>query len=289
MKVAVLGATSKTGRYLIPRLAEGGHEVTVIGRSRERLDRLDARARRARADLERPGEVSKALVGAECVVSLAHARFTEAVLAALPHTCCKVVLTGSLRKHTRLPDPAADAVRAGEVAFLDAGREGVMIHPSMIFGAPEDRNVNRVLRYLQRWPAWLPAIVPLPDGGRHLLQPVFVDDMVAALAAAVERSEASGPPIEVAGPEPISYAEMVRACARALGRRALILPIPASFLVAVARVVAAFGVRLPASAAELGRAAEDKRVDVSAMRERLGVTPRPFAEALRLKLERGWV
>ena len=33
-------------------------------------------------------------------------------------SCQRVVLTGSTRRFTTLPDPAADAVRAGEAAFL---------------------------------------------------------------------------------------------------------------------------------------------------------------------------
>ncbi len=288
MKIAILGATGKTGRYVVARLCERGHEVTAVGRRTDRLAALDPRARRAGADLDHPESVAPALRGAESVVSLAHARFVETILAALPGTCEHLVLTGSTRKFTSLPDPAADAVRRGEAAFLASGRPGVMLHPSMIYGAPDDRNVNRILGYLARWPRRLPAIAPLPDGGRHLVQPLFVDDAADAFAAAAERREAAGPPLVLAGPESMTYAEMVGRCAAALGRRVVTLPVPVGPMAALAGAAAAIGLRLPLAAGEIRRAADDKSFDVGEMIHRLGVTPRPFADGLRAKLERGW-
>ena len=287
MKLAVLGATGKTGRHLVARLCEDGHAVVAVGRDAARLAALDGRAEGRIADLEAPETVAAALGDAERVVSLAHARFTAAVLAGLPAGCERVVLTGSIRRFSRLDDAAAAAVRAGEEAFAASGRPGVMLHPSMIYGAPEDRNVNRLLRLVRRWPPWLPLVLPLPGGGRHLVQPVHVDDMVAALAAALTRPEAPGPPIVVAGPEPISYAAMARACAAALGRRAFILPLPLPILTAAAGLLARLGRRPPFDAAELRRATEDKRFDVADMERRLGVRPRGFEAGLAARIARG--
>lgn len=282
--IAILGATGKTGRYLVARLRAAGHEVVAVGRSQARLDALDGTPRRVVADFEHPLTVARALIGATRVVSCAHAGFTGTLLECLPSSCQRLVLTGSTRRFTRLPDPAADAVRAGETAFLSSGVPGVMLHPTMIYGAPDDRNVNRMLRLVRRV-----SVIPLPNGGRSLLQPLFVDDMVDALVAAVEQPAAPGASIVVAGPEAISYADMVRACARAVDRGVTIVPVPALLLGAAARLAALLGLPLPFDAAEIRRATEDKSFDIDAMRKRLGVSPRAFEDGLRLKLERGWV
>ena len=281
--IVVLGATGKTGRYLVTRLCDEGHDVTAIGRSAARLEAVDPRAHTTIADIDQPATLGAALDGAEFIVSCAHARYTAAVLAVLPVSCQRLVLTGSTRCFSTLPDPAADAVRAGEAAFLASGVAGVMLHPSMIYGAPDDRNVNRLLRLVRRY-----TVIPLPNGGRHLVQPVFVDDVVAALAAAITRPEAPGQSIVVAGPAPFSYADMLRACAVALDRRVTILPVPTALLVAGARTAVAVGFKIPFDAAEIRRATEDKRFDVEPLANRLGITPRSFDEGLRLKLERGW-
>ena len=288
MIIAVLGASGKTGRYVAARLVQDGHRVVAVGRNTERLRRIAARVEPRLADLTDPPSVAVALAGAEIVVSLAHARFAETVLNALPATCRRVILTGSTRKFTTLADPAADAVRVGEAAFKASGRSGVMLHPSMIYGAPDDGNINRLLRLFHRWPRRLPVIVPLPNGGRHTVQPVFVDDVVEAFAAAVARPEFVGDTIVVAGPEPISYAQLVRCCAKAVGRRAHILAVPPRSIAQIAALMNVLGIHLPFNAAELRRAAESKRLDVTELRTRLGIAPRCFAAELEICIQRNW-
>lgn len=288
MIVALFGATSKTGRYVVGELVRRGHRVIAIGRDTARLSRLDPGAATAVADLTRPQTLSAAIADAEIVASLAHARFTAAVLAGLPPTCRRVVLTGSLRRHTRLDDPAADAVRHGEALFEASGRRGVMLHPSMIYGAPDDRNVNRLLAYFGRFPRGWPVPVPLPDRGQATVQPVFVDDMVAAFVAAVERAEADGPPIAVAGPAPITYRAFVETCGAAVGRRVVMVPVPSALVALAKRLGRALGLRRLAGADELARATESKAFDIGPLRQRLGVNPRSFAEGVRVKIARGW-
>ncbi|MBT5413074.1 MAG: NAD(P)H-binding protein [Rhodospirillaceae bacterium] len=288
MRVAILGASGKTGRYLVAALCAAEYETVALGRCAERLAAVDGRAEKRLADIEDPAGLQAALADASHVVSLAHARFAQQILAALPTRCERVVLTGSTRRFTALPDPAADAVRAGEAAFRASGRPGVMLHPSMIYGAPDDRNVNRMLRLLRRWPRFLPILLPLPDGGRHKVQPVFVDDVVAAFVAALTRPEAPGEPIVLAGPEAISYARMIRACGAALDRRIHVLPAPVGLLVGIARCARGLGLAVPFDAAELRRAAEDKRFDIAPMATRLGIAPRAFETGLAEKIARGW-
>lgn len=287
MIVALFGATSKTGRYVVAELVRHGHHVVACGRDVARLERLPTPHRMV-ADLSRPETLAAAVHGAEIVASLAHARFTAALLAALPSTCRRVVLTGSLRRHTALPDAAADAVRDAERLFEQSGRRGVMLHPSMIYGAPDDRNVNRILTWLGRMPGRFPIPVPLPGGGHATVQPVFVDDMVAAFVAAVERDDADGPALAVAGPKPVPYRSFIAACAATIGRRVWILPVPVRGIQALLRWAEGLHLRLPVTASELARATESKAFDVEPLRRRLGVVPRDLEDGLRLKIERGW-
>ena len=59
-----------------------------------------------------------------------------------------------------------------------------MLHPGMIYGAREDRNVGRLVRLLRAWPRFLPVVVPLPDGGTHTVHPIYFEDLVASIVAA---------------------------------------------------------------------------------------------------------
>lgn len=281
MRVALIAATSKTGRRLAAALVADGHDVVAVGRDIQRLRQRAPGCVHRLCDLSQPDGLPGALDGATHVISLAHARFIGPVLDALPAACSRVIVTGSTRKFSQLPDAAADAVRAGESLFLDFQRrsevEAVMLHPSMIYGTAEDRSVAALLRYYRRWPRGLPIPTPLPDGGRHSVQPVHVDDVVAAFAAALIRPEAPGAPIVLAGPEPISYRAFVRACAAAVNRRAWVIPVPVGPVAALLDGCSRLRLPVPFTGAALRRTAEDKRFDIAPLRDRLGVEPRPFA------------
>jgi NADH dehydrogenase len=222
-------------------------------------------------------------------VCLAPHELLGTVLAALPDSCERVVAAGSIRKYSRFDDPIARSARQADEVFAASGRHGVVLHFSLVFGQPEDRTVNRIIAMIRRFPAALPAPVVLPDGGRNRLQPIFIDDMVACVIAALVRPEACGASIDVAGPRALSYRDMVEACAAAIQRCVLILPVPSGPLIATVRALERAGLRFPVTADELARTTEDKIVDIGAMRARLGVDPLPFEEGLRLKRERGWL
>ena len=283
MKVALVGATGMTGRRALAALLRRGHSVIAVGRNPDRLAALDTRAERRIGDFDRPETLPAALAGADVVAYAAHAKDTKVVLDAMAPGV-PLVVTGSMRVFTKLADPAADTVRAALDTFAVSGRPGLVLLPAMIYGAPEDRNVGRILRLLSRFPRFVPVPVPLPDGGRHTVQPVHVDDLAECIAAAIDRTSIGADPVVIAGPEPIAYARMVRECATALGRRVWIVPVPVGLLAAATRLMGAVGLRLPFDAAELRRATEDKSFDVSAMRTLLGVAPRPFAQGVAEKV-----
>ncbi|MBI1245742.1 MAG: NAD(P)H-binding protein [Alphaproteobacteria bacterium] len=285
MKVALVGATGMTGRHVLPELLARGHDVVAVGRNPEKLAALDPRAERRIGDFDRPETLPAALAGVDAVAYVAHAKHTGLVHGAMaPDT--PLVVTGSVRVFTKLPDPAAESVRTALYELGKSQRPSVVLLPSMIYGAAEDRNVGRVLRFLARFPRAVPIPVPLPDGGRHTVQPIHVDDLASCVVSAIERVSTLGrTPIIVAGPEPITYARFMRECAAAIGRRVWIVPVPVRLLVGIARVAKAIGLRVPFDALELRRAAEDKAFDVTQMHEALGIVPRAFAEGVRQKAE----
>jgi uncharacterized protein YbjT (DUF2867 family) len=277
VKVAVIGASGRVGRRLVAQLAGAGSKVIAIGRSAERLAGLNAATRIA--DLNDADALARALAGADRVASCAHARFAPAVLAALPRGIERVVLTGSTRRFTRFADAASAEVAAAETALAVSGRPGVIVHPTMICGPDGENNVQRVAAYIRRF-----GVVPLPKGGRALIQPIYVDDVARSLAAALFRAEAIGSPIVAAGPSAIAYRDFVVAIAEAIGRRVRILDMPAGLLVAAAAATRFLPGVPRIDPAEVRRLLEDKAFDIGPMRTRLGVEPLGIAETLARSL-----
>ena len=89
-----------------------------------------------------------------------------------------------------------------------------MLHPTMIYGAQGEDNVQRLAALLRRLP-----VVPLPDGGRALVQPIHQDDVTRAIRAALESCWQGPHSLVIAGPTPLPYADFVRAIAAATDQR----------------------------------------------------------------------
>jgi uncharacterized protein YbjT (DUF2867 family) len=235
---------------------------------------LGIAAPHAVADLADAAALRAALEGARRVVSTAHACHAPAILAA---TEAPVVLMGSTRKHSRWPDAHGDGVRAGEAALFASGRDGVILHPAMIYGAEGEDNVQRLAALMRRLPA-----LPLPGGGNSLVQPIHQSDVTRALLAALGR-EWSGPhALDIAGPRPLAYRDFCAAVARAAGLAPRpVLPVPLAPLLAALPLA---NLLLPRRVAgdEIRRLTEDKAFDVGPMRRELGLDPLPLDEGLKL-------
>ena len=181
----------------------------------------------------------------------------------------RLIFLGSTRKFTHWPDAHGIGVQAGESAFLASGRSGVMLHPTMIYGAQGEDNVQRLAALLRRLP-----LVPLPNGGRALVQPIHQDDVTHAIRAALDH-EWDGPhSLVIAGPTPLPYADFVRAVAAAVGLPPpRIIPVPAGVLMAAASLLSRIP-RLPhVQPDEIRRLLEDKAFDIRPMQQTLGIPP----------------
>jgi uncharacterized protein YbjT (DUF2867 family) len=275
--VHVIGASGRTGLTLCRSLLDDGIPVVPVVRNPAKWAACELAGQPRQADLRQPDALQAALSDATRIVSCAHARHTAAILAAAPATA-RLVLLGSTRKFTRWPDIHGNGVLAGEAALLGSGREGVMLHPTMIYGAQGENNVQRLAALLRRL-----KVLPLPGGGRFLVQPIHQSDVVRCIRAALERPWPAPTSLVIAGPEPVRYADFVRAVAAAAGLgRPLILPFPAGPLILAARLTRHVRTLPAVEPAEIRRLLEDKAFDIGPMRAELGVEPIPLTAGLSL-------
>lgn len=272
--IAVIGASGRSGSALCRAL---GRPFRAVVRSAARWNAQGIAAPHVVADLGDPDSLRAALEGAATVISCAHARHAASILAAAPEGA-RFVFMGSTRRYSRWPDDHGDGVRAGESAFLASGRAGAMLHPTMIYGAQGEDNVQRLAALMRRLP-----VLPLPGGGRNLVQPIHQDDVTQSLIAAASLTAPDAKVVTIAGPEPLAYRDFCAAVARAAGIPPRpVLPLPAALLIAVSPLARALPFLPRIGAEEIRRLTEDKDFDIRPMREILGIRPRPLAEGLRL-------
>jgi nucleoside-diphosphate-sugar epimerase len=273
--VHIIGASGRSGVALCRSLAADDVPFVPVVRDAAKWRAAGLGEMPRVADLGDAARLRDALADAMWIVSCAHARYTPAVLAAAP-AGASLVLLGSTRKFTRWPDPHGNGVLAGEAAFLASGRRGVMLHPTMIYGAQGEDNVQRLAAVLRRLP-----LVPLPDGGSALVQPIHQDDVTRAIRASLDRAWDGAQTLVIAGPAPLSYAEFVHAVAVSSGQRSpRILTISPAVLMVLAHVLCYIPLLPRLRVEEVRRLMEDKNFDVHPMIDTLGFTPMSLADGL---------
>ncbi len=274
-QVYIIGASGRSGSALCRSLLATGNTLVPVVRDAAKWAATGIEVPPRTADITDPPRLRDALADAKQIVSCAHARHAATVLAAAPAEA-RFVFLGSTRKFTRWPDAHGNGVLAGEAAFLASGRSGVMLHPTMIYGAQGENNVQRLAALLH----WLP-FVPLPGGGAALVQPIHQDDVTRAICVALQREWKGPHALVIAGPTPLPYADFIRAVAAASGQRApRIVAVPASPLMALARILCYIPFLPRIRPAEIRRLMEDKNFAVDPMIGTFGFAPMSLNEGL---------
>jgi uncharacterized protein YbjT (DUF2867 family) len=267
MRILVSGASGFVGAMLTPRLVAEGHEVRALARDPERAYRAlasqllrEARGDGASADglelLELEvvrGDVltgaglERALAGVEVAYYLIHsmervrdgggARGPREALAdrerrAAEHFARaaagagvrRIVYLGGLVPRDWPPTRHLASRRGVEEVMLEASPETIALRASIVIAA-RSRSFRLLVRLVERLP-----LLTLPAWRSYRTQPIDGRDLVAMLARAADPLPFDERVIDVAGPEVLSYEEMLQRIAEMMliRRRSLRLRFPAT-------------------------------------------------------------
>ena len=240
LSICVLGGTGFVGIRLVSRLIRDGHAVRVLTRNRDRhrallvlpgIELIDA-------DVHDPAVLGEGFRGRDAVINLVgtlnergsggagfrrvHAELARKVVGA----CRSAGVSRLLQMSALRADEAAPShyLRSKGVAERIVREESgavawTIFRPSVVFG-PGDALINRFASLLM-----LSPVLPLARGGARFA-PVFVGDVVAAMARSLGDAATHGATLELCGPEVLTLAELVRYVARVQGRRRLVIGLP---------------------------------------------------------------
>jgi uncharacterized protein YbjT (DUF2867 family) len=255
-RVCVLGGSGFVGSALIPRLLQHGYGVDVPTRNRARSRDLlvlpDVQIIEADVHDERTLELL--LRGCDAVINLvgilnerghdgsgfrhAHLDLAAKLVRACHKSGVRRLIQMSALKASAELGPSHYLRSKGEAENAIKAAAGdidyTIFRPSTIFGA-RDSFTLRFARLVRLLP-----VLPLPCAESRFA-PVFVEDVAAAFAHALEDTATHGRSYELCGPDIYSLREIVSLLAWTLGVRRWILPMPAP----LARVQAAIGEYLP--------------------------------------------
>jgi nucleoside-diphosphate-sugar epimerase len=160
-----------------------------------------------------------------------------------------------------------------------SGVEHVIVRLPELYGAGGSEGVDQMLERALR-----DAAIPVVGGGKDVLCPVYVDDVINALVVSLSSSAAIRRTYTLAG-DCHPAREVAQACVRATGSSSRVVRVPLN-LVRVAGIAARV-FPLPLFPDQLARLRAEKPAATPEAREELGFTPRSLDEGLRAAAQAG--
>ncbi|CUA92660.1 complex I NDUFA9 subunit family protein [Pannonibacter indicus] len=249
--VTVFGASGFLGRHVVLALARRGYRIRAAVRRPDLAEHLQplggvGQIMPVQANLRYRWSVDRAVDGADAVVNLVGILYQsgrqsfDAVQGFGPRAIAEAARAAGLNSIVHVSAIGADAASpaayarskaAGEAGVLETLPDSVILRPSIVFG-PEDDFFNRFAAMARMSP-----VLPLVGGGGTKFQPVYVGDVAAAVAKAVDGGCKPGTVYELGGPEVKSFKECLELMLEITRRKRLLLPLPFGAAEMLARVL----------------------------------------------------
>lgn len=238
-RVFLTGSTGYIGGRLAPRLLDSGYIVRCLARSERKLRARPWASREGVEPLE--GDVAteatlvEALTDCDAAYYLIHSmeasvgeyRARDAALAETFGRACaiagvkRILYLGGLGEVGEGLSKHLTSRREVETALESGGVPVTVLRAAMIIGSGSAS--FEILRYLvERLP-----IMVTPRWVSTESQPIAIRDVLFYLIEALKVPETRGKTLDIGGPDVLSYADLMREMASALGlRRRLVIPVP---------------------------------------------------------------
>ncbi|HQF63509.1 MAG TPA: NAD(P)H-binding protein [Anaerolineaceae bacterium] len=289
--ILVTGGTGFIGQALARQLVLNGHRVRVLLRPAPQSPNLPRHipVEVALCSLRDERGLRAAMKGVDAIFHLASAENAsgradldevdiggaEAIAAAASQS--------GVQRIFMLSQLGADRASAYPALRAKALAEGILQHGSVpvsiirsasVYG-PNDHFTIGLVRLL----CMSPGIFLLPGGGKTLLQPLWIEDLIACLLMALEDPSLVTRTIEIGGPEAISFKKIVQDVMQASAVHRLLLPVELGYIRKISPW-ADHNPRFPLSIYWLDTLATDRTCSISTLPHQFGLMPARFHQQL---------
>ena len=289
-RVLITGANGHLGRRLIARLAPNVPIVAAVRSTaaRRAIERIAAPMEIAELDYGDAAALAAAANGCAAAVHLvgilkenaanryvdAHERATEAlVTAARAGGLRRIVYVSILGSDPNSRNAALASKGRAERILLASGVATVILRVPMVLG--EEDYASQALRRRAH------SRVAFLARGKSLEQPIYAGDVVDAIVAGIELPAQGNVVLDLAGPESLSRADLVRRAGACIGTRPRCVSLPLAPVLGVAWLAERLLANPPVTPAMLEVLDHDDRIDPAPAAAKLGIRLTSLDEMLR--------
>ncbi len=243
---AVTGAFGYTGKYITRKLLARGETVVTLTSKQDRSSEFGGLVKAFPYRFDRPELMAEAIAGARVLYNTYWVRFSRGANTHEQAVANTIALIKAARMarverivHISITNPdrssALPYFRGKALLEEEIRKSGLaysIVRPAVVFG-PEDILINNVAFLLRKMPVFL-----IPGKGHYRLQPIFVEDLATIMVESAARS--GDVTMDAVGPEQPSFDELVKAVARTVHSRAIVVHAPSSMAFLAARVLGKF-------------------------------------------------
>ena len=240
----VTGGLSYIGKFITRRLVAQGKQVLVLTNHLNRDNPFGSQVTVAPYDFDREAALVSRLKGAATLYNTYWVRFDygKVTFGKAVENTQRLLLAAKqagVRKlvHLSVSNPAEDASfpyyrgKAVIEKFIAQSKlPYAIIRPTLVFGGEQEILVNNIAWLLRRFP-----VFAIPSPGTYRLQPIHVDE-VADLAVHAA-SHVENQTIDAAGPDIMTFDEMVRLIAWKIKSRAILFRASPAFSLFLLKIV----------------------------------------------------
>jgi uncharacterized protein YbjT (DUF2867 family) len=289
--VFVTGATGFVGRHLLARLLAEGHSVRALVRDPQKASLpASERLQAVPGDVAESAGLDEGLRNCDAVIHLVGiiVESGKATFERVHHLGTRNVVEAARRnKVSRFIQMSAIGARAdgvseyqttkwkGEEAVRQSGIPFCILRPSLISG-PGSEFVGQMLDIMRK----APLFRPVPGTGKPRFRPVYVEDVAACFALALNNSAVTNKTVELGGADELSLNEVLAEIAQCAGIRKPAVHVPMPLMFAGAALAQTFLPRPPVTLGQLRMLKEGSTCDIGPMIQFFGLTPLGFREGL---------
>ena len=243
----VTGAFSYSGSHIARRLLDAGHRVRTLSFHPDRPHPLQGSVDAMPYQFEEPAALARSLEGVSTLYNTYWVRFEHGgtnfeqaiersrslFTAAHQAGVARIVHLSITNPSSDSPLPYFRGKALVEQVLAEAGVAHSIVRPTLIFGGENDVLLNNIAWILRRMP-----VFAVPASGSYSVQPVHVEDVarICTEAAVVDGNVR----VDAAGPETMTFRQLVALIRRATGARAFIVNVPARIMGLAARALGLF-------------------------------------------------